>query len=387
MSRKNQTPATVPTFSEVDYATIGWIHADNTRASSSDLESPLGDLGFSKERSTDGEFTHRPKSKDHLVFALYGGWDTSSGVVNVISVKHAAALKMMTESDVLAQVKASRDSLIAQWDAKDETRPLAILARELWREPPQYIAVDCHRRSIGIMGAIHRRRADGVTPGCEYPVPIAIRQFASWADRIEANIRENCKETGRKAYAPLDYLRQACMIAACNGRQSHLQAAYGSSVSYGTIQKVWAVARLDRKFPELKIQDRCGYKVDNPLFIDLGRLDKEECRRLAEDAFPFDRDSTPGSRETTPPLVEEYFAAKMAGGKDATVKMMNGKEVGNLKDGASKVVRLIAAAIAKNDTAFFARLQTVAGSPACRQAEDHLIECWGLKATAETTAE
>lgn len=367
------------------YGRIGWVYSHNTRQDDASYTSALSDLAVDlspkKDQTKEDGPAYSPNkdTREGLVVPLLGGWDSSQGAVKVITIAEAARLystplKTLTEADILKMVKEDREKWVSVWDQQDATRPLAETARKVWQEEPQYIACCMYRRSIGIMGAIHRAMVDGKASKPQaYDVPVVVTQFPTLAELIESNIRENeGKDIGRKAYAPLDYLRQAVMLAnTFSGRESNLRKG---GVRDGTAQKVWRMAMLNRKFPTLNLADRCFQQEGTEGYIPFSKVGKEPLQKLLTDHDPIADGKVPAVVDAA--YVNSYFAKLGTAEAKNVVKRMNDDTAKQIMNGGSRLVAAVLKAYYGNDTQFFARVQQWSSSPVNASMEEMVLKDW-----------
>lgn len=375
---------------EIDVSKIGWLYSHNSRQCAVDsvadkqgtsYGSALADLAADAESvDAEGRLKYTPNKKDGtaegLVVPLLDGWDAKQGVLEVVTVAEFARLESMrtgqpvTSELIVKQVQRDRETILKVWEQSDAFRPLCETARQLWEEAPEYIAVCGYRRSVGIVGAIHRRRTSGKP--LAYPVACEVTVHGSPVELLASNIRENLgKDQGRRLYAPLDYLRQAVLMLAAGGKEADLCRA---GVKRGTAQKVWATVCLDRAFPDVGIVDRCRLPEKDPLYLPLQSFDAGQLRKLLDGCDPKQTAKVKIPGGVTGSYVANYFDSLAKDGTTKVKSMSDGDMSTQLTSTPSLFVKTVLVAVLKNDAQFFNTVAKLASTPEWKDAESKLID-------------
>lgn len=357
---------TIGVVTDINFALVHHFHDDNSRQKAGESDSfgnPLSDMDFSPDKPD----AFNDKGGKGLVRALFDGWQVKHGAMTVIPLAAFAAMRKQTEEDVIAQVRADRERQIAAWEADENTKGLANVAKRVWFPDgemvvPLAIGNDCYRRSYAIMGVVYKRTLLPSFDGnLTYTVKVLPATYPNELARIIDHAKENDKDRGRSEYAPLDYLKLALQIVRQQGAEADLVRA---GVKRGTAQKVYRAAKLDQKFPSVRLIERCflpvpkdgvfgEYSPDS--YVALSKIDKEEVQRLLDDRWYNDTArATPIN--VTAAKVHQYLAEKMSGRTEKSPSMSQGKFIEACKDHASLFLRAIGKAVVANDTAFFANL-------------------------------
>ena len=355
-----------PGLQTLDYGRICWFHDENSRAES--FGNPLADLDFNP---SDDKNRNKELPKGGLVNLLRRGWDSSQGAVKVEAIADAARVRGVDVAELLARCESERKRQIAVWESNEATKVVALTARKVWFPDgvmvvPYAIGEESYRRSEAIMGVLAMRERDPqLANDLSFALSVCVVSFASMLERNVSHIQENTlKDAGRMEYGPLDYLRQAVMISQSYGRESDLVRA---GVKRGTAQKVFAIAELDKKFPQLKIVERCFSpapadgvvsEYDPSGYIPLSKLDKEEARRLLNGFAYHDKGQTTAIA-VDDATIHDWLSTVVTG-RVARPRGMSATEIGTLKNSPVKLLQIIATAIVGNDKQFFMTLDKLA---------------------------
>lgn len=369
------------------YSSVHWFHADNTRISVGD---PLADL----ETKIDPDGQPSKGEKHHaegLVVPMLGGWDSGKNV-KVLRVEDYQRLhsdKYPDVESVLSAVQKERQDQITAWEMTERTKGLANIAKRVWfpnGKPAEIVAIgnEAYRRSIGVMGALYRRTLPPLNDdSLTYDINIVVVNFGSAADALVSHVLENTgKDIGRRNYQPLDYLKIA--LLRWEADRAHFQESdlTKMGISRGTAQKVYAVARLAVKHPELRIAERCflpapptgemvEYRApgtngpdDVGSYLPMDRFEKEVTRRVA-DGYDVD-DSTRSGGElpaAEQSKVAEKLLTRVSGGKTLAIKAISTTEIGAWKDSPCLVLRYIGKAIGAGNSQ---AIKTLEGEAVCK---------------------
>jgi hypothetical protein len=330
----------------LNYASIHWFHRENTRIDS--FGDPLADMDYKDDNRSFGK-------QGGLVSALYDGWQTSAGVVTVMTVDEYAKLHNTTKDAVIERINADRAATIAAWEQGEATKGLALTARQVWLPNGKpckvtHVGNNAYRRSLAIMGVIHRRNSQPGEPNYTYDVPCSVQSFGSLAEALIEHSKENAKDVGRSRYSALDQLEVAVRLFSYNGKESDLRAI----MPVGTAQKVWAIARLNNKYPQLRIVERMTrLPANSPDYLDIGPVDKETLRRMANGFLAGDTGNTQagaGNADDVASVLEKR-AVKPP-------KAMTAVEIGELVQSSNiPLVKQVGEAILKNNRLFFTTIQ------------------------------
>ncbi len=291
----------------VDYASIGWIHSENTRrhvkgASAKDntFGNPLLDVDIPADVELNGE----QLAQSPLVRYMSRGWVASIGAV--------VEVEIASESDQ-KRIIAARRKRIDDWRAGNYPEAgltgwsvgpqLAKTAETVWfpgGKPivPDYLANMMYRRSDAIMGVIHRRSNEpGFKGDYSFPVVAEVHAYASDVDRFAAHVLENQgKDQGRAGYSFTDLLFSAAKLKEIPGSVESDLLKIG--ILPGTKQLIWRFFGLDRKYRNLggegSLVDRAFLSPDivketgRPRYVRGGwipvpTLGKEELHRVNND--------------------------------------------------------------------------------------------------------
>lgn len=348
---------------ELNYPLIHHFHDDNSRQES--FNNPLSDLDFKFDAP--GQFNDGANQGKGLVRALFDGWQVKHGAMTVIPIDAFASMRKMTVEQVLDKVRADRLKLIAEWEADENLKGLANVAKRVWFPDGEMVAPiaignDCYRRSYAVMGVLYKRTLQGSFDGnLTYAIKVLPQTFSSELDRIVDHAQENDKDKGRSEYAPLDYLKLALQIVRAIGGESDVVRA---GVKRGTAQKVHRTAKLSEKFPSVRLVERCFLPAPNTVefgeyspegYVSLAKIDKEAVKLLLDNFWYNDKGRTTPV-EITPAKVHQYLAEIMTGRQEKAPAMAMSK-VGEMgANHASKFVRAFCKAITSNDAAFFSNL-------------------------------
>lgn len=353
---------TVGVATRLNYPLVHHFHPMNSRQES--FNNPLSDLDFRPEAPD--QFNDSANGNQGAVRALFNGWDSKAGLMTIIPLSAYAILHQLTEEDIVNACRKEREQQIAVWEADENLKGLANVAKRVWfpdgvMVDPVAIGNDCYRRSYAIMGVIYKRTLlPGFDGSLTYDIGVMPNTYSSKLEAIVDHAKENDKDRGRSEYAPLDYLKLALQIVREAGVEADLVRA---GVKRGTAQKVHRVAKLDQKFPSVRLIERCFLPAPKGVFPDytqdsyvsLVKLDKEEIDRLLKDRWYNDTEkATPINVNAA--KVHEYLAAKMTGRTEKS-PVMSATKLAEICDGHScLLVRAIGKAVTSNDTAFFANL-------------------------------
>jgi len=300
-----------------------------------------------------------------LALELLVGFDASvSGVIHVTP---------LTVKESERAVKQRRKQ-IELWKAADNVAytELAATAELVWGfvdkdgkkvkvadvPKPQHAGNMGFRRGYATMGAIARREE-----GTSFPFAVAFVEYADELERILAHAAENLKKTaGASKLAPLDYVIIACSVVDEGGRESHLT---NNNVKRGTAQKTFAFAKLDRRFPELKLVERVlmdppelpkgitKYPYGEGCYIPFSMLDTTALRHL-------DKGTTEVAAASKPDEVESYIALVMNDKKAAKRTMTRADIEAKADSHKCQIVRIVCKAILENNTKVFSKLVKIA---------------------------
>lgn len=352
-------------FVTLDFSAIHHFHADNSRKAS--FDNPLSDLDFAF--ASPDQFSDKENKNKGLVRAMFNGWDSSQGVMKIITIESFANLYGITVEEVLQKVREEREEQIRTWEASENTKGLANVAKMVWfpgGKPVEVLAIgnENYRRTYAIMGVVYKRTLSPSYEGdLTYSVPGVVTNFSSTLEKWTSHVQENTgKDVGRSEYAPLDYLLQAQQCVALLGNESSLVKA---GIKRGTAQKVFRLATLNQKYPDVKIIERCfatppatgvltEYTKD--CYIPLSRIDKEEVQNLLNGFRSKGKVKNEADAEILTDDDIHAWLADVVTGKVAATRSMSGSEIGKLADKATIFVQDIAKAIGKNDSQFFANV-------------------------------
>lgn len=254
----------------------------NTRVDS--FENPLSDA------------EGKPTSKG-LCIPLSAGWDSTQGTIPVEPLPEKEGLRAVKQrqEQVAKMPEAYRAAYLEQWtDSKGA-----------WIRP-RYKALAGFRR--GLAFPVARNYTAGKLEQGTPKDAITVRIYDGLTDleRLTLHTRENTFKTkGASRYSETDLLLVAKRILQSGGKESDLVKA---GVKRGMAQKLWAVVRLDSRFPNIHLVDRCmmpisedwTYTDDGP--IPVSKLDKETVRVWASGK----------PKEGIPPLDDaQEFASKL----------------------------------------------------------------------------
>ena len=346
------------------YASTYWPRSLNQRI---DYGNPFSDLNFTIEKVTDkktGTISERVAGRpdnEGVVYPLFGGWDARQNC-SVVTVEHHAALLGITVEQVLKECEQERRELIATWEADENLKVLAPTAREQWFPggkflPPDAIGEECFRRSLGIMGAIYRRKMANIEGANEYPIRVVVKQFASNIERLLQHAQENAKDSGRKKFTPQDWLKVAWKVFQLDElgcKESTLRPYFETR---GEAIRCYYLCRLNYMYPELNIVERClmpqtettpAYSFGGPLnmrklhFNNLQWLANGKDIKGVTPAQPHDADSIENS-------LAELLDTQGSGGKSISSKDVH------IMLGASsnRLLRQLGEAVKNNDAAYF----------------------------------
>jgi hypothetical protein len=353
----------------LEFASVHWFHYRNQRVDT--FRNPLSDLNFKVEKEGDNEKAIG-MTADGLVSKLSGGWNASQGITTVRTLEDDAAAFVMPDDtvvtisveEVIERANAERQAMIDAWDASDDTKAVANVARRVWfpdGKPVEIVAIanDTYRRSVAVMGVLARRKAgDGIS----YTIPVNVVHFASELDRLLSHERENDKDGGRSKNSALDHLKFAANIRRNGGKEAMLTAA---GINRGNAQKLWAIVGIAWKYPELNLIQRCfmqGPADGEPLsyvpggYVPFSKLDKEQCRRMLKGYGFLDTNQTT-PMQITAEYIENKYLASIITGNDRGPTAYNGKQINEVLGGHPvKLLQSIAKAIAVSDGNYFASL-------------------------------
>ncbi len=341
---------------------IHHFHDDNSRQES--FDNPLSDLNFPFDKpDTYNDSANKGKG---LVRLLFNGWDESKGTVKVMTVESFARLRKITVEEVLQNCEADRRKQIAAWEAEENSKGLANVAKMVWfpdgkMVEPIAIGNEAYRRTYAAMGVIYKRTLNPAYGGdMTFTIPVNVVDFASDLEKIVSHAQENDKDSGRSEYAPLDYLKLAVQIVRSMGNEADVVRA---GVKRGTAQKVHRIAQLGFKYPTVKLVERCFgdapkdgqiLAYDKEGYIPLAKLDKEHAGRLLA-GYSYNDTNKTEPIEVTPDTIHNWLSAVILG-KTEKSPSMSGTQIQQLSNNPCKIVQAFSKAVAKNDTAFFTNL-------------------------------
>ena len=206
---------------------------------------------------------------------------------------------------------------------------------------PKYGINTGNRRSVALVVANAARIVAGLP--LITTVPVEIEEYENERERRIANIRSNAAiDNGRKKQDHRDMLSAAFDVLNLDGREVDLYKGPNScQMSRNEAQRCTGIVRLNARFPELELLDRCLVESRDD-FVKISQLDKEILRKLHQ-----------GKKENGV-LVEEpadaegvkaYFDNPKPDGVNAD-RMMSKKTIKNLLDAnPNKVVQRILTAV------------------------------------------
>lgn len=163
-----------------------------------------------------------------------------------------------------------------QWDAlkaasKQDAAKLIDLAawEEIWVSGGKlrgidYVGISGNRRSEAYFPAMVERRKGNLPITTE--VPALVYNNLSPLERLEVQIDENeMKAWGFQDMSDVDRLLSANKAVELGANQTQLRRTFKD----GTGQKLWAVIRLDKRFPNIGIIRRCTLEPQDPAWVNL----------------------------------------------------------------------------------------------------------------------
>lgn len=381
--------ATKQDLARVDFSDVHWFQVfdpktgeyasdENTRGSES-FDNPMQDLVPAADVKREKDGSIKPLPGKGQVINLTRGWQSSGGVMEVYAL----------DSDGKKAAVAQRKRQIALWEAAGGVyKDVAQTAKRVWgfvsaktgkavKNPPapSYGGNMGFRRAYAIMGAIHLLNYSRPnSPEYSYSVPIEVREYEGELERLTRHAWENeYKDAGASKYSQTDYVLIARKAIGALGTEADLTRCLKSR---GTAQKCYAFAKLDSKFPTLKLVERVladppkldgkqkRYPYGKGCYIPFSTLDKEDLRRLLKGGKKEGIEYQPAEK---PDEVESYVRAAMEGKKNDNAKML---PKANIKAGGDShdcmIVRRVLSAVYNNEQKVFDKLRELA--PAINEA-------------------
>ena len=353
----------------LDYAKIHWFQLENSRTKE-DFGDPLADLDADYERDNKGKVVVNvtpPKGvdsrvwKEALVQRLIDGWDVSQGATKVEEAT----------KDQVAKAIADRKRQIAVWQEAKQF-PLVETAKKVWFPngkaiEPVAIANETFRRAYAIMGAIHRRIAEGMD--ATYNVPAMVVTFDDEKERRIDHLAENLKkDDGRKLLGDSTLLAETAKLHKLGGLiEADLLRA---GIKKGTAQRLLRTCELSAKYHKVHkgptIVERClmdvpelkggkiPYKMDG--YLSSPSLAKEAIWFLYNEKNPFQAKQGSGVKMEdaedypfTVDNVEKYLRSTLEGGVNAQKQMSSTRIAAYAKNDGCKLVQYIMQAIVAGD--------------------------------------
>lgn len=148
---------------------------------------------------------------------------------------------------------------------------------------PEYLGVTGFQRSSVYMTAMVDRLIDQEFGDKEVVslIPVLVSTFSDPFQRLEAQVLENGIQTARAQVKELDILKPAADLIQNRGwNEYRVQTAFNMGRTTG--QKVYAIARLHLKFPDVGVIPRMLVSPKDEGFVSYGKIDKEAVRRLKD---------------------------------------------------------------------------------------------------------
>lgn len=278
-----------------------------------------GNVGwFESMNVSRGQHRVAPKAKtfeDLIVSMQVSGWQDGpehAPVLGPLSLVSEAVIKTEVERRA-AEIELAHRLVVATPGDAAASAKLSVL-REAYCLPDgtprkiEHWGVTGHCRALGAIEAAIRRKTgttpkdvgDDIPSGFNWMIPVDIKSFSTLADALFAQVLENeKKDLGFSRPSAVDRLYGARALYRQGVSQTRLRDAYKASEG----QRLWAILRLDGRFPRLKVFERLTIPaaklkemgIDRPK-LDLTPMQPQDLLTLRRQAFPDELDGLNRSR-------------------------------------------------------------------------------------------
>lgn len=199
---------------------------------------------------------------------------------------------------------------------------------------PEYLGVTGNRRGSAFLEAMIVRSTlkadDGNTPlPRDYDIPLRIDDFSDQERRLDEQVKENVGKTqANLATSSLDMLLIAREMLSLGSTQGKLRTRFGDSQGV----KMYYMCIMDRKYPDLKIINRCQLPADDPTWIPLQSVKYPVLQDMAQrfDAASTDEHNKKLAKKNEGPKpvltreeVADYFADVRKNPDGGSIKMLD----------------------------------------------------------------